>query len=388
MISNAYKIIIEKYWKQVIMILFTICAVVLVGYLATTKTGGSQSGTDYVSKCHKLIPYNTLSISPVTRDHAADHTHRLRDYYIKCAFNACASGKFEGGAVELCALDNCLKNGSRGLDFEIYSVDGEPVISCSNTRKGTTKGTDNHLNFHEVMSHIDTNAFSETFCPKNYTDPLLINLRIHVEDSMIVGDIYNKMAETIAKVFNGSGRLITDHLYDGKTSIGAKKLLDCGGKVIIMVDGTNLVRDDGNDNIDRFEKSNLAGYTNLYNSSFSTETRRYTSSEIRTLSGNDDEKKELIQHHNNGKMSLVIPARSARNISFMDNKDTGVSMFFMCNQLDDDNMKEYHTFFSDSGASFVKKAPNLMSIDVVEKTPDQYTSKEATSRGPIHDITV
>jgi hypothetical protein len=72
----------------------------------------------------------------------------------------------------------------------------------------------------------------------------------------------------------------------------------------------------------------------------------------------------------------------------MENKDSGVSMFFMCNQLDDDNIKEYHTFFSDSGASFVKKAPNLMSINVVEKTLDQYTSKEATSTGPIHDITV
>lgn len=357
-------------------------------YFAIKKIIGSRSGTDYVSKCDKLIPYNTLSISPVTGDHAADHTHRLRDYYIKCAFNACASGKFEGGAVEFCALDNCLKNGSRGLDFEIYSVEGEPVISCSNSRKGTTKGTDNHLNFNKVMNHIDTNAFSETFCPKNYTDPLLINLRVHVEDPSIVGDIYDKMAEAIAKVFNGSGRLITDHLYNGKIPIGAKKLLDCRGKVIIMVDGTNLVRDDGNNNIDIFEKSNLARYTNLYNTSFSTETRRYTGSEIRTLSGNDEEKKELIKHHNNGKMSLVIPARSARNISFVDNKDTGVSMFFMCNQLDDDNIKEYHTFFSEGGTSFVKKAPNLMSIPVVEKTPDQYTSKEATSTGPIHDITV
>jgi hypothetical protein len=368
--------------KRNIFILFVMFIIVgSIIYFTTLNRGGrskSQTDIDYVSRCDKLIPYNSLSISPIAPDHIGDHRNPLRDYYIKCAFNACSSGKFEGGAVELCALDNCLKNGSRGLDFEIYSVDGEPIISCSNYRKGTTKGTDNHLNFNEVMRYIDINAFSETFCPKNYTDPLLINLRIHVEDENLIKDIYNKIATTIADVFNKSGRLIHSP-YKGKKSIGEKPLLDCRRCVIIMVDGTN---------IPLFESSNLAYYTNIHSTPFSQETRRYTNMEIRTLSENDEDKGELIKHHNNGKMSMVIPEGSPRNLSFVEHKELGVSMFFMCNQLDDDNIKEYHKFFSEGGTSFVKKPQNLISIPVVEKTPEQYTSKDVNKKGAYYEFSL
>ena len=110
--------------------------------------------------------------------------------------------------------------------------------------------------------------------------------------------------------------------------------------------------------------------------------------EIMTLSENDEDKGELIKHHNNGKMTMIIPEGRPRNLSFVEHKELGVSMFFMCNQLDDDNIKEYHTFFSESGSSFVKKPQNLMSIPVVEKTPEQYTSKDVNKKGPYYEFSL
>ena len=43
----------------------------------------------------------------------------LRDYYIKTAYNCCSGGSYKNGFVSTCALKDVLKQGVRGLDFEI-----------------------------------------------------------------------------------------------------------------------------------------------------------------------------------------------------------------------------------------------------------------------------
>ena len=84
----------------------------------------------------------------------------LRDYYIKAAYSACSTGKFHGGYVDTCALKHCIKQGARFLDFEIYSVDGEPVVACSANRENepTMKGSYNHIPFDIVMRTVNDYA--------------------------------------------------------------------------------------------------------------------------------------------------------------------------------------------------------------------------------------
>ena len=41
----------------------------------------------------------------------------LRDFYIKTAYNCCASGQFKADFVGLCALRTCIEQGVRCLDF-------------------------------------------------------------------------------------------------------------------------------------------------------------------------------------------------------------------------------------------------------------------------------
>ena len=55
---------------------------------------------------------------------------RLGDYFIKTAYNCCCAGNYKNDFVNICALKNCILQGARGLDFEIYSIDGKTVYCC------------------------------------------------------------------------------------------------------------------------------------------------------------------------------------------------------------------------------------------------------------------
>ena len=59
------------------------------------------------------------------------YQYPLRDYYIKSAYNACSGGNYKNGYVNTCILKDLLKQGVRGLDFEIYSIDDQPVVATS-----------------------------------------------------------------------------------------------------------------------------------------------------------------------------------------------------------------------------------------------------------------
>ena len=47
----------------------------------------------------------------------------LGDFFIKTAYNCCSAGDYKNSFVSVCALKNCIRQGARCLDFEIYSID-------------------------------------------------------------------------------------------------------------------------------------------------------------------------------------------------------------------------------------------------------------------------
>ena len=49
--------------------------------------------------------------------------YTLKDYYIKSAYNACSGGDYKNDYVDLCVMKDLLKQGVRGLDFEIFSIE-------------------------------------------------------------------------------------------------------------------------------------------------------------------------------------------------------------------------------------------------------------------------
>ena len=83
----------------------------------------------------------------------------FRDYYIKSAYNCCSGGSYKNDFVEICVLKDLLKQGVRGLDFEIYSIDDNPVVATSTVENYHIKETYNYIGFSEVMNLIRDYAF-------------------------------------------------------------------------------------------------------------------------------------------------------------------------------------------------------------------------------------
>jgi hypothetical protein len=128
------------------------------------------------------------------------YKEKLRDYYIKSSYNSCSTGQFKNDWVNLCALENVIKQGCRCLDFEIYEVDGQAVVATSNSTKFTEKGTYNSLSIDSVIKTISekavSNSMSTEHCPNPF-DPLFLHFRIksnHVE-------IYNSVATSLSNYF-------------------------------------------------------------------------------------------------------------------------------------------------------------------------------------------
>ena len=121
----------------------------------------------------------------------------LRDFYIKTAYNCCASGQFKADFVGLCALRTCIEQGVRCLDFEIYSIDNQPVVAVSSVNDFTVKESFNSIPIADVFNTIINMAFSASNCP-NPTDPLILHFRIMSNNT----PMYDTLAKQISSILN------------------------------------------------------------------------------------------------------------------------------------------------------------------------------------------
>ena len=129
----------------------------------TLKDRNCKSITSlYADNSNKLHSINSTSVKQ----------YALRDYYIKTAYNCCATGQFKNDYVDSCALKNAIKQGARCLDFEIYSINNNPVVATSTSDNYYVKETFNYVNFSDVMDTIANYAFSSGTAP-NFNDPIL-----------------------------------------------------------------------------------------------------------------------------------------------------------------------------------------------------------------------
>ena len=172
--------------KYVVLALCALMILLMIFWLYNKSTLNQANCTAMdklysdVAKIHSFNPDNK------------DFQHSLRDYYIKTAYNACSAGQFKNDFVNICALKNCIKQGARCLDFEIYSVNNEPVIATSSVDDFSVKETYNSVSVSDAFDIIRDYAFSGSTCP-NPADPLIIHLRIMSNNQTI----YSKMAQIL-----------------------------------------------------------------------------------------------------------------------------------------------------------------------------------------------
>jgi hypothetical protein len=328
-------------WVSIFVLIVIISGML---YYIITKNMLNKQNCDNLDKVYTGFP--TISSF---NENDEKYSYNLRDYYIKSAYNCCASGQFKNDFVNTCALKKCIEQGARMLDFEIYSVDNEPIIAISTENNFHVKQSYNSVKFDEAMNIVSTYGFSGSTCP-NANDPLILHFRIMSSNK----DIYTKMADSIYKNLE---RRILDKTYSFEYyghNLGAVPLKTFVGKIIIAVDRSNPL----------FEQTPLFEYVNIAsNSIFLRAARNYDI--IYT-----PDMQELIEY-NKKNMTFSMPdlGPSDANVQASLHQKYGVQMVGMCFQNFDSNMEYYDLFFDAVGSAFVLKPAPLRFVPLTIPEP-------------------
>jgi len=281
--------------------------------------------------------------------------YRLRDFYVKTAYNCCASGTFSHDFVNECALENCIQLGARCLDFEIYSFDDIPIIAVSTDRSFGIKETYNYLEFDRVIAKISNMAFTSGIDSAGVckTDPLILHFRIKTNNK----DILDQMADSLNKHFYD--RLLSrrySYQYNGQ-DLGNVEMKYLKSKVIIITNNVEKIN---------IEDTKLYEYINIISGG---ENMRYTRKTEITAGGDMEE----IKNFNKERMSICIPDIDVSPINIdwrqlthkegvdpVDNTKMipigyGIQYVGMSFQNNDEFLKDYISEFNRHKSSFILK---------------------------------
>lgn len=321
-------------------LIITVIVFILLIYYLYIKINLNDTNCKYMNTEYpKMAPLKSIN------EKEEMFSHNLRDYYIKTAYNACCAGDFKNDYVNICALKNCIKQGARCLDFEIYSIDNKPVVAASSVTNFTIKETYNSVPFTEVIRVISDYAFSGATSPC-FNDPLLLHFRIMSNNVKM----HDEMAEILNKQLE---RRLLGPIYSVENNIKnivSEPLGNFKGKVIIMIDKSNPF----------FENTKLKEYVNITTNSEIVRKLRFSDG-IRLAQDTN----ELI-NFNKKNMTICLPDIGAMptNYSISIPIKYGCQMIAVCYQNYDTNMQYYEKYFNDNHHAFVLKAETLRYIPI------------------------
>lgn len=336
----------QDFQSYMIMIFIGIILIIFIGYMIYLSRL-ENSECNYMNNLYSSVDGN---IRPITSSDP-DCSGNLYDYYIKTAYNACSGGSYKNDFVNVCNLKAVIKQGVRCLDFEVYSVNNQPVVSTSTIDSYYVKETFNSVNFASVMDTIRNYAFSGSTSP-NPTDPIIIHLRCKSNNQQM----YTKLAD----IFKSNNDIMLGMQYsfevEGK-NLGNVPLLSLQNKVILIMDRSNPAF---------IENQQLLEYVNMTsNSIFMRELKFY---DVK----NNPDINELTEFNRQG-MTIVIPDNGSTppNPSGMICRASGCQMIAMRYQLVDNNLMENTLFFDRAGYAFSLKPINLRYEPITVPAPTQ-----------------
>ena len=350
----------EDFQSYMIMALIFIILIIFIGYMIYLSRL-DNSECDYMNNLYSTVDGNIRPIS----GNDPDCKFNLFDYYIKTAYNACSGGSYKNDFVNICNLKAVLKQGVRCLDFEIYSVNNQPVVATSTSDDYYVKETFNSVSFGSVMDTINNYAFAGGTCP-NPTDPLIIHLRIKSNNQ----DMYTKLAD----IFSSYDNIMLGKNFSFENSgknLGNMPLLNFKNKVILIVDRINSAF---------LENAEFLEYVNLTSNSVFVRASDYYGVK------NNPDAQELTEFNRRG-MTIVFPDSgvSPANPSGTLCRAYGCQMVAMRYQLVDNLLMENALFFDRAGYAFSLKPENLRYVPVTIPTPTKqnpaysYATREASS---------
>jgi len=308
----------------------------------------------------KFIDKNLTSINPED----SQSKFKLRDYYIKAAYNAFNPDKFKNSNVSMDALMYVIARGCRFIDFEVFSVENQPVIASSSVNSFNYKETFNHIPVSEAFEVLGSYVFSGSKCP-NPGDPFIIHMRIMSRNITMYDNLAKIIyqSKSIARNLLGPKYGKEYHTQD----LGNENLLDFKEKIILMVDGTNQVYR----NTKLFELINMSSNTMFLS--------KYTYFGVKNVGD-----PQAFKDANKKNMCLVIPDKGGRPINDGHNGPFtwGCQIAAMCFQEEvrDEKLKAYEDKFASVGYAFVLKPEDLRYVPITiapPAPPDPKASMEA-----------
>ena len=334
---------LESSNQQSIIIIIVVFLVVLMLFFynkISLKSNNCKKITAYYNNEHdnaSYITYNTLitdmSYNLYTDSKGVDQNLKLKHMYIKTAYNACCSGKFKLDYVDLCALKMPSIYGVRALDFQIYSLENEPIVAASTTNSHNYKETINHLNLVDVMYEVKKLFLSPIIKTGMQKDPLFLIFRMYTKNEKI----YDRMASILGEVYNYTsfGRKQTTDSYDDYYKVFKNILFkELGGKVIII-----LIHSENSNSI--IESTKLGSYVDIYGSDMQV----YRYNDLK-----DTQSQSVVTRMTNLKFSYCKPTleKSNTNYDFLLPFSMGFQFVGMNFQNPDVYLDEYNNFFKNS----------------------------------------
>jgi len=293
--------------------------------------------------------------------------YTFKDYYIKTAYNCCSPGTFKNDYVSICALKDVIKQGVRGLDFEVFSVDNQPIVATSTVDSNHVKETYNVVSMTDVMNIITNYAFAGSGSP-NPKDPIIMHLRFKSTNQ--------EMYQNLANIFKNYEQFFLgpDYSFEKNgTNFGNTPLLDLTKKntIVLIVDKSNTSFLDCKD---------LHEFINMTSNSIFMRALKYYDVK------NTPDLPEL-QEYNKQNMTISMPdiGDDPPNPSAIVCRETGCQMIGMMYQKNDTNLQENNVFFDNSNYAFCLKPERLRYIPVVVKAPPpqnpalSYASRDVSS---------
>ena len=306
--------------------LIIVVLIMIIGYMVNQTIRRATC----VDNNNSLLQSNIENL-PIQRIRSLqDDSFRLRDYYVMSSFNSCAGGDFVDSCVDTKPISILLQAGVRFLDFEIYSIENNPVVAASDTSEFSYKSTFNSVPFENAITTIRDQ-------PNLSMDPLFIHLRIHTNNTNTINNIHRSIVQHLRN------RLYMKHNTNNTENFGNIPISELRGRVIILCQKNNNIT-----------SSKLHNITNAYTGTNIHQLLRYF--DVRH-SASPEQLIELNRIHS----SIVIPDKSyyARNFDSSVGFDTGCQFITMNYQHLNVHLREYVKRFNEYGSSFMIKPEKL-----------------------------
>jgi hypothetical protein len=334
----------DDFISNMILGFILLIAIIMILYiLYLTKL--EKRECDYMNDLYSVLDGNMKSLNA----NDSDCSGNLSEYYIKTAYNACSGGSYKNDYVDICNLKAVFKQGVRGLDFEIFSIDNQAAVATSTQGDFYIKETYNSVDFGSVMDTIRDYAFSSSTAP-NYSDPVIVHLRFMSNNQTMYTNLTN-LLQSYDSILLGK-----DYSYENSGhNIGDEPIMNFMGKIIIIVDRTNTAF---------LENKDFMEYVNLTSNSMFM--RAYSYNDVK----NNPDIEELTEY-NKRNITIVFPDDGTNpvNPNGVLCQAAGCQMIAMRYQYVDNYLLQNTSFFDNAGYAFALKPIELRYFPVTIPEP-------------------